>query len=174
MLWLCIMDNKDYSELLLQNINRSLPSSKIKDYWQACGCSRGFSRTQSRETIPWIYFSPTNERRNCFQLLMFQCWVPKLLSGHQTTLPTVHSGQSTHDLDCTMTELHLEGWKGWAYEYRNSWAICNVNRIIYCNLIGTTWFHADDTKLGIGVQPNYPQMRYVGLCPTNLPLALLN
>ena len=29
-----------------------------------------------------------------------------------------------------MTELHPEGWKGWAYEYQNSWAICDVNRIL--------------------------------------------
>ena len=77
------------------------------------------------------------------------------LSGHQTTLPTVHSGWSAHDLDCTMTELHLEGWKGWVYEYQNSWAICDINRI-YCNLVGTTRFHVADTKLGISVQPNYP------------------
>ena len=87
------------------------------------------------------------------------------LSGHQTTLPTVHSGWSARDLDCTMTELHSEGWKGWAYEYQNSWAICDVNRI-YCNLVGAARFHATDTKLGISVQPNYPHTRYVGLHPT--------
>ena len=45
-----------------------------------------------------------------------------------------------------MTELHSEGWKGWAYEYQNLWAICDVN-----NLIGAAPFHAADTKLGIGV-----------------------
>ena len=56
---------------------------------------------------------------------------PKLLSGHQTTLLTVHSERSASDLDCTVTELHTEGWKGWAYEYQNSWAICDVNRILH-------------------------------------------
>ena len=120
-------------------------------YWQACDRSRGFSRTCSRERLQRIFLSHQ--------------WMPPF-SGHQTTLPTVHSGWLARDLDCTMTELHSEGWKGWVYEYQNLWEICDVNRI-YCNLVGAARFYAADTKLGISVQPNYPHTQYVGLRPTS-------
>ena len=42
--------------------------------------------------------------------------------------------------------------------------ICDVNRILQSE---DAQFHAADTKPSIGVQPNYPHTRYVGLCPTN-------
>ena len=37
-----------------------LPSSKIKDYWQTCACSRGFSWTQSQETAANTSLPPMN------------------------------------------------------------------------------------------------------------------
>ena len=67
-----------------------------------------------------------------------------------------------------MTELHSEGWKGWAYEYQNSWAICDVNRILQSDWSHT--IHVADTKLGNGMQPNYPRTRYVRPAKTSLAL----
>ena len=93
--------------------------------------AEAFLRTQSRETTKNTSLPPRNAIiTSKFQLPRFQCWLPKLLSGHQTTLHTVHSRWSARNLDCTKTELHSEGWKGWAYEYQNSWTICDVNRIL--------------------------------------------
>ena len=71
------MDNKDYLGLLLQNITQSLPSSKIKDIGKHLAVAEAFPEP-SHERLPWILL-PINECRNHFQLLRFQCWVPKLL-----------------------------------------------------------------------------------------------
>ena len=156
------MDNKDYSGLLLQNITRSLPSSKIEDNWQACSRSRGFSQTKSQETTANTSLPPTNA------IITSSC------SGFNAEYPSSFLVTKLHFLLCrvdcqrmiwtTMNELHSEKW---AYEYQNCggdlWR--KQNTAIW--LKTHNFIHVADTKPSIGVQPNYPHTRYVGLCPTN-------
>ena len=147
------MDSKDYLGILLQNITRSLPSSKIKDYWQACDRSRGFSRTESWETTVNISLPPMNAR-------------------HHFLVTKLHFLLCTVDGQCVIwTALWLSYTrrvgKGGRTSTRIRGQFVIVNRIyMYCNLVGTARFHATDTKLGISVQPNYPHTRYVGLRST--------
>ena len=154
------MDNKDCSGLLLQNKTRSLPSKHA-------AIAEAFSNPVARDYHK--YFSPANERYNHFQLLRFQCWIPKLLSVHQTTLPTMHSGQSVHDLDCN-----------WDCDWATLGGLKRVGVRVVPEFVGNLWskqntaiwlelhdFMQQTQNLVLAyMQPNYLHTQYVGLRPT--------
>ena len=120
------MDNKDYSGLLLQNITRSLPSSKIEDNWQACSRSRGFSQTKSQETTANTSLPPTNA------IITSSC------SGFNAEYPSSFLVTKLHFLLCRVDCQRMIWTVLWMSYTRRSGhmstrivgVICDVNRIL--------------------------------------------
>ena len=87
-----------------------------------------------------------------------------------TTLPNMHSGRSVCGLDCTMTELHSESWKGWAYEYLNLWTIwlqSDWSCTISCSKHKTWYWHATQLSAHTiydGLRPTMCVCMFVCMC----------